>query len=83
MSFAQLVTATPTQRVGPCAVRAVIETLEPAEAAFCIELLARTMEDKPHTDVVQDFAKEGYQLSDSTIGRHRLLKCSCRLLAAS
>lgn len=81
MSFSQRVATAPVRRIRPCAVREVLELLPPAEAEAARKMLSEPVKERSHVELASDFTEEGYPLSDSTIGKHRRLACSCRFLA--
>lgn len=83
MSFADKAAAGPAPKVPNCAVREVLEILPADEAEALQAMLDEPVKDRPHTDLAADLTDEGYPMSDYTVGRHRRLRCSCRLLVTS
>ena len=66
---------TPPKRRWPCAVRTLLETLEPADAAI-LEKAVMNPEWKFLT-LETELALKGVVLSQGSIKRHRLKGCSC------
>jgi hypothetical protein len=66
----------PELKVWPCAVRTVVESLEPGDQKLLQGYLADA-DTWPARHLSRALAPKGIVLSDKVIGRHRLKECSC------
>lgn len=83
MSFAERASERPARKIASCAIRTILDGLPPDEADALRGMLADDIKIRPHTSLVADFADEGYDLSDATVGKHRRHECSCRHLVSA
>lgn len=61
---------------GPaCTVALILDQLDPADRAVLVEWLANPV--KRHSWIAEALRKNGHQVQESTIGRHRNRKCTC------
>ena len=66
---------TPPVRLGPCKVRALLESLEPKDQEILKEAVASP--DWPTVTLSEALTKRGLIISESPLRKHRAKRCTC------